>query len=131
MSIKKPYLKTFSHVKIFGSPYRSDKINQGGCTADTDFFNKLSAQFNYLDEDTKELRKGALSFSHIRDDWTVYRRARDKNIVRRKGKLYEITGEKNNLVFVQRLDDDFNPIPHVTGSYDKAVFFKPESWLDW
>ena len=29
MSIKKPYLKTFSNVKIFGSAYRSDKINHG------------------------------------------------------------------------------------------------------
>lgn len=103
----------------------------GGCTADTGFFNKLAAQFKYVDEDTKELRKAALSFSHIRDDWTVYQRVRDTNVVRRKGKHYQITGEKNNLVFVQRLDDDFNPIPHGTGSYDKAEFFKPESWFDW
>ena len=67
------------------------------------------------------------TFSDIRDGCAVYRHDSDKNIVRRKGKLYEITGEKNNLVFTQRLDDDLNPIPHVIGSYDKAEFFKPES----
>lgn len=102
----------------------------GGCTADMSFFNKLAAQFENVEEETHAVCDAALSFTHIRDDWTVYRRVRNTDFIRRKWKYYQITGEKNNLVSVQCLDDKLNPIPYVTGSYDKAEFFKPESWLD-
>ncbi len=51
---------------------------------------------------------------------------KDLIIIQRDGKYYQVTGEKNNLIYVQRLDDKFKPIPFVTGSYDKADFHKHE-----
>ena len=102
----------------------------GGCTADMAYYNKLCAQFTSEAKYSNMLKEVSLSFTHIRDSWTVHRRARGTNIVQRKGKIYEIVGEVNNLVHVQVLDRDFKPIPHVSGSYDKAEFFKPESFWD-
>lgn len=97
---------------------------QGGCNADNEFFYKLQMQFEELDEITQVLGNAALSFSGIHDRWSAYRRVRGKDYVYYKDRKYRISGTKLNLVYVETLNDNFQPINYCGGSYDKAVLLK-------
>ena len=77
-----------------------------------------------IDELTQKLRDTSLSFSGIHDRWSAYRRVRGKDYVYCKGRNYRITGTKLNLVYVQTLDDNSEPINYCSGSYDKADLLK-------
>lgn len=77
-----------------------------------------------IDELTQKLRDTSLSFSDIHDRWSAYRRVRGKDYVHCKGRNYRITGTKLNLVYVQTLNDNFEPINYCSGSYDKVDLLK-------